>query len=88
MHYFAISRPQFYGLHPMTFREIRWHCEVNIFVNGCPFQYMILANIKDHVRFADVPTINVGRRLRQVARISFFSALIDPVGNNLSFGFA
>ena len=77
MHNFAVARPQFDGLHPMTFRKIGWNREVDVFIGRRALNDMIPANVKNDVGLADVPAIDIRRRCRRVARISFFGGPPD-----------
>src|SRR5262249_5667649 len=78
-----VSGSDLSSLNPAIFGEIRWHREVLVLHNATRWNGVLLWHVEHYIRLWDIPSVKEVRFLRQIFRIAFTSALIDPSDNRV-----
>ena len=80
----AIAGTRFGHLHVFVFREAGINQEVLVLVWSIGFEGELFRHLQDQVRLADAPPFDELRRRRQVARVAFFGAAVNPGGDGVN----
>ena len=85
VNHLAVSRTDLDRLNPVALIEIRGNGKADVLIRLIALEHVVLSDIDNGVRLADLPSFGIHGCGRQIAQVAFLRALIDPLHNRLPF---
>src|SRR5262249_45177686 len=74
----SVAGPDFSGLHPLVFAEVRRHSDVHVGYDPVGRDLDFFGHLDNRIGLADGPTLDELRNSGQISGVAFRSSLINP----------